>query len=112
VTRDSAAPAPARSDVPVDTSLAGSDFLASLPKGAHVTRTTVTRRIEFKVGPGGKMSIAVDGTHYEHIDDVPDAAIRDEVRAILRSLPATVTDPANRARVEAELRAAGIDPTS
>lgn len=69
----------------------------------------IVRQIKTQIGPNGAMTIVVDGTSYRHLDDIPDPRIRDQVRTILGTVPADVADPANRQRVEDELRAAGID---
>jgi hypothetical protein len=76
------------------------------------TTRRIVRRIETKIGPGGALKVVVDGTTYEHLDDIPDARIRDQVRTILQTVPVDVADPRNRERVEVELREAGIDVPS
>jgi len=54
--------------------------------------------------------VTVDGTTYHGIDEIPDPATREQVRNTLEGLPAQVTDPVLRAKVEGELEALGITP--
>jgi hypothetical protein len=73
------------------------------------SKTFVRRRIEARVTPDGVV-ITVDGTTYHGIDEIPDPATREQVRKTLEGLPAQVTDPVLRAKVEGELEALGITP--
>jgi len=68
-----------------------------------------TKRIETRVTPDG-IAVTVDGTTYHGIDEIPDPATREEVRHTLEGLPAQVTDPVLRAKVEGELDALGVTP--
>jgi hypothetical protein len=79
-------------------------------KGLHVTQTKVVRRVATRLEPGGRLTVTVDGQDYHRLEDIPDPATRDQVRATLESLPGQVTDPALREKVEGELHDAGIDP--
>jgi hypothetical protein len=73
------------------------------------TKTFVKRRIEARATPDGVV-VTVDGTTYHGIDEIPDPATRDQVRSTLAGLPAQVTDPVLRSKVEGELEALGITP--
>jgi hypothetical protein len=73
------------------------------------SKTFVKRRIEMRVEPDG-IAVTVDGTTYHGIDEIPDPATREQVRHTLEGLPAQVTDPVLRAKVEGELEALGITP--
>jgi hypothetical protein len=86
------------------------DSSAPSAHGLHVTKT-IKSRVEARVTPDG-LSAVVDGRTYHDIDDIPDPAIREVVRQTLSSLPATVSDPAMRSRVEKELEDAGLHPTT
>jgi hypothetical protein len=106
----SAAPAPL---VPAAAAPPSGDTFADAPELADAPGATtrkIVRRIQTRIGPGGAISIEVDGVTYRHLDDIPDARVRDQVRTILGTVPADVADPKNRQRVEDELRTAGIDP--
>jgi hypothetical protein len=93
----------------------GGAELTALPTGIpgqtslRFSKTFVKRRIETRVTPDG-IVITVDGATYHAIDEIPDPAARDQVRKTLASLPAGVTDPVLRAKVEGELEAIGITP--
>ena len=73
------------------------------------TKSFVRRRIEARATPDGVV-VTVDGTTYHGIDEIPDPATRDQVRKTLEGLPAQVTDPVLRSKVEGELEALGITP--
>jgi hypothetical protein len=73
-------------------------------------RREVVRKTEAKLTPDG-LSITVDGQEFHHLEDIPDRAVADRMRALLASTAASTTDPTLRAKVEQELRDAGIDPT-
>jgi hypothetical protein len=73
-------------------------------------RREVVRKTEAKLTPDG-LSITVDGQEFHHLEDVPDRAVADRMRALLASTAASTTDPTLRAKVEQELRDAGIEPT-
>ncbi|HEX5451909.1 MAG TPA: hypothetical protein VFW86_05920 [Candidatus Limnocylindrales bacterium] len=77
--------------------------------GLHLTRRIV-HRISTRLEPDGSLTITADGQTYRRPEDIPDAATREQVRAILTSLPNSVQDPKARDRVVAELQAAGIEP--
>ena len=89
--------------------------LTMLPTGIpgqtkpRYSNTFVKRRIETRVTPDG-IAVTVDGTTYHGIDEIPDPATREEVRHTLEGLPAQVTDPVLRAKVEGELDALGVTP--
>ena len=89
--------------------------LTTLPTGVpgqtklRFSKTFVKRRIETRVTPDGVV-VSVDGTTYHGIDEIPDPATREQVRNTLEGLPAQVTDPVLRAKVEGELEALGITP--
>ena len=89
--------------------------LTMLPTGIpgqtklRFSKTFVKRRIETRVTPDG-IAVTVDGTTYHGIDEIPDPATREEVRHTLEGLPAQVTDPVLRAKVEGELDALGVTP--
>lgn len=89
--------------------------LTTLPTGTpgetrlRYSKTFVKRRIETRVTPDG-VAVTVDGTTYQGIDQIPDPVTRDQVRKTLAELPAGVTDPVLRAKVEGELEALGITP--
>jgi hypothetical protein len=84
--------------------------IQTTPQGLHLTRRIV-RRIGTRLEPGGQLTITVDGATYHHLEDIPDAATRDQVRATLDGLPAQVSDEAMREKVVGELHDAGIEPT-
>lgn len=73
-------------------------------------RREVVRKTEAKLTPEG-LSITVDGQEFRHLEDIPDHAVADRMRALLASTAASTTDPMLRAKVEQELRDAGIEPT-
>jgi hypothetical protein len=77
--------------------------------GLRYSKTIVKRRIETRVTPDGVV-VTVDGTTYHGIDEIPDPATREQVRKTLEGLPAQVTDPVLRAKVEGELEGLGINP--
>jgi len=89
--------------------------LTMLPTGIpgrtklRYSNTFVKRRIETRVTPDG-IAVTVDGATYHGIDEIPDPATREEVRHTLEGLPAQVTDPVLRAKVEGELDALGVTP--
>jgi hypothetical protein len=86
-----------------------SSSIEATPRGFRLSRTKVLRRISARLEPGGTLNVTVDGVDYHRLEDIPDEATRDQVRGILKSLPGQVADPAARAKVENELRDAGID---
>jgi hypothetical protein len=77
--------------------------------GSAPARIEVERRIETKLTPDG-MTITVDGETFHRLEDIPDHALADRVRQLLVTLPGSVEDPMERARIEGELHDAGIDP--
>jgi hypothetical protein len=67
----------------------------------------VKRRVEARLTPKA-MSIMVDGKPVDRLEDIPDPALRREVRELLASTEDSIKDPAERARLEEALR--GEDP--
>lgn len=76
--------------------------------GIHLSKT-IAHRIKARVEQGG-LTISVDDQTYHSLDEIPDAATREMLRKTLQEAPAQVTDPAKRAKVEAELESLGIKP--
>jgi hypothetical protein len=73
-------------------------------------RREVVRKTEAKLTPDG-LSVTVDGQEFHRLEDIPDRAVADRMRELLASTAASTTDPTLRAKVEQELRDAGIEPT-
>lgn len=95
----------------------GGSPLAAMAPGTAFEQTTrgfrstktIIRRVGARLDPSGQLTIDVDGQTYHRLEDVPDAATREQVRAVLAAVPAQVQDPDKRAKVEAELELAGIE---
>jgi hypothetical protein len=96
----------------------------SLGEGGHVTSTpsqiadhreprlqrqVVKERMVAKVTPDG-LTVTIDGQDYHRLEDIPDPKMAAEVRTLLASTTASVTDPTTRASMEKELRDIGIEP--
>jgi hypothetical protein len=114
-------PEPARAvasspDLPDEAGAALGDPLTSsvetTPRGLRFAQTKVLRRISARLEPGGRLAITIDGQEYHNLEDIPDAATRDQVTVIMKSLPGQVTDPTVREKVEGELHDAGIDDSA
>jgi hypothetical protein len=76
--------------------------------GLHLRREVI-RKTTAKLTPDG-LSLTIDGQEFHRLEDIPDQAVADRMRALLASTAASTTDPALRAKVEQELRDAGIEP--
>lgn len=93
----------------------GAADLTTLPTGIpgqtrlRYSKTVVKRRIATTVTPDG-IAVTVDGATYHGIDEIPDPATREQVRKTLAGLPAEVTEPVLRAKIEGELEGLGITP--
>jgi hypothetical protein len=72
-------------------------------------RIEIERRIETRLTPEG-MTITVDGETFHRLEDIPDHAVAEQVRQLLVTLPSSVEDPTERAKIEGELQDVGIDP--
>jgi hypothetical protein len=77
--------------------------------GLHLRRQVVKQRMVAKVTPDG-LTVTIDGQDYHRLEDIPDPARAAEVRTLLASTTASVTDPTTRASMEKELRDIGIEP--
>jgi hypothetical protein len=78
--------------------------------GLHLRREVI-RRTAAKLTPEG-LSVTIDGQEFHRLEDIPDRAVAERMRALLASTAASTTDPTLRAKVEEELRDAGIEPES
>jgi len=79
------------------------------PGGIHIRRQVVKQRMVAKVTPTG-LTVTIDGQDYHRLEDIPDPKLAAEVRTLLASTTASVTDPTTRASMEKELRDVGIEP--
>jgi hypothetical protein len=86
----------------------GSIEIGHLP-GLRIRGQVVTHRLETRLTPEG-VTIVADGQEYHHLADVPDHLLADQARASLRELAASLTNPTERAALEKEMLAAGIEP--
>jgi hypothetical protein len=77
--------------------------------GLHLRRQVVEKRMVAKVTPDG-LIVTIDGQDYHRLEDIADPALATEVRTLLASTTASVTDPTMRASMEKELRDVGIEP--
>jgi hypothetical protein len=77
--------------------------------GIHLRHQVVKERMVAKVTPDG-LTVTIDGQDYHRLEDIPDQARAAQVRALLASTTASVTDPTTRASMEKELRDIGIEP--
>lgn len=77
--------------------------------GIHLRRQVVKERMVAKVTPDG-LTVTIDGQDYHRLEDIPDPALAAQVRTLLASTTASVTDPTTRASMEKELRDIGIEP--
>jgi hypothetical protein len=75
----------------------------------HLTRTFVGHRARTVVTTEG-IKVEVDGKSYASLDEVPDQALRENLRKVLAESPAAVPDPAMKERLIRELHAVGIEP--
>lgn len=78
-------------------------------RGFHLRRQVVQERMVAKVTPDG-LTVTIDGQDYHRLEDIPDQKRAAQVRALLASTTASVTDPTTRASMENELRDIGIEP--
>jgi hypothetical protein len=76
---------------------------------SRLGRRVVEQKIKAVVEPDG-LTVDIDGQTYRHLEDIPDAALRERVRSLITGLPSSVTDPDLRARVEKELEDVGLEP--
>jgi hypothetical protein len=79
-------------------------------RGLHLRREVI-HKTAAKLTPEG-LSLTIDGREFHRLEDIPDQAVADRMRALLASTATSTTDPALRAKVEEELRDAGIEPES
>lgn len=77
--------------------------------GIHLRHQVVKEQMIAKVTPDG-LTVTIDGQDYHRLEDIPDQARAAQVRTLLASTTASVTDPTTRASMEKELRDIGIEP--
>jgi hypothetical protein len=78
--------------------------------GIHLRHQVVVKeQMIAKVTPDG-LTVTIDGQEYHRLEDIPDQARAAQVRTLLASTTASVTDPTTRASMEKELRDVGIEP--
>jgi hypothetical protein len=77
--------------------------------GIHLRHQVVKEKMIAKVTPDG-LTVTIDGQDYHRLEDIPDQARAEQVRTLLASTTASVTDPTTRASMEKELRDIGIEP--
>jgi hypothetical protein len=85
---------------------------ADSPAGSgplHLTRTFVGHRARTVVTTEG-IKVEVDGKSYASLDEIPDTALRENLRKVLAEAPAAVHDAAMKERLIRELHAVGIEP--
>ena len=78
--------------------------------GLHLRREVI-HKTTARLTPEG-ISVTIDGQEFHRLEDIPDRAVADRMRALLASTAASTTDPRLRAKMEEELREAGIEPES
>jgi hypothetical protein len=81
----------------------GSDLAGLEQDERHVV---VSEQMSVQVAPDG-LTISLDGQTYHGLAALPPER-RDEIRTLLHAMPETIKDPTIRARVEEELRDAGV----